>query len=156
MTASTEQTRARRVLTVARVIFSYLALLFVAGVVVQFFLAGVAVFGLQMQEASTTGTVLTNATFAESFGAHLALGDLLALGSLVLVAVALVARLERQAMLRVLGLFALVLVQATVAFVGPPAVRGLHPALGLAILAASVWVARDALRDRAPHVVRQR
>jgi hypothetical protein len=131
--------------TIARTVYPYLAALFVAGVVIQFFLAGVAVFGLQ-GDLSTAGSALTDASFDQRFGAHLTLGDVLALAPLLLVAVALVARLGRRSILSALGLLAVVWVQATIAFAGPPIVRGLHPVLGLLVLFVGIYVALDAFR----------
>ena len=97
---------------VARTLYLYVAGLFLVGVVVEFFLAGLAVFGLQ-SDATDAGTTLTDASFVSRFDPHLILGDIMFGVSLVLILVALAARLDRRAILTTVGLFALMSIQAT-------------------------------------------
>jgi hypothetical protein len=124
---------------VARTLYQYVAGLFLVGVVVEFFLAGLGVFGLQ-SDATDAGTTLTDASFVQRFDPHLMFGDVLFGVSLVLSLVALAARLDRRTILTTVGLFALMSIQATFAFAGAPAVRALHAALGVAIFGAAAYV----------------
>ena len=128
---------------VARTLYLYVAGLFLVGVVVEFFLAGLAVFGLQ-SDATDAGTTLTDASFVSRFDPHLILGDIMFGVSLVLILVALAARLDRRAILTTVGLFALMSIQATFAFAGAPAVRALHAALGVAIFGAAAYIVMQA------------
>lgn len=123
----------------ARRLYLYVAGLFLAGVVAEFFLAGLGVFGLQ-SDATAAGTTLTDRSFVHNFDAHLAFGDVLFAASLVLILVGLAARLDRRTILTLVGLFALMSVQATFAFVGTPAVRALHAALGVGIVGVAAYV----------------
>jgi Family of unknown function (DUF6220) len=118
--------------------YRWLAALLLAGVVTEFFLAGLGVFRTQ-HAATTAGTTLTRASFDHSFGPHVALGDVLALISLALVVVVLVARPARRLLLTTLAALVLIAVQATLADAGPPAVRALHPVLGLLVLGAVAY-----------------
>jgi Family of unknown function (DUF6220) len=108
-----------------------LAWLFLAGAVLQFFLAGLGVFG------------------AASFGPHETLGKLLALASLILLVLAVILALtgglsRRRAGLAAL-LFALMVVQWLLveAFSeGAPALAALHPVNGLLVLSVAFALAR--------------
>jgi hypothetical protein len=124
---------------VARTLYQYVAGLFLVGVVVEFFLAGLGVFGLQ-SDATDAGTTLTDASFVSRFDPHLMFGDVLFGVSLVLILVAVAARLDRRTILTTVGLFALMSVQATFAFAGTPVVRALHAALGVAIFGAAAYI----------------
>ena len=91
--------------------------LFLVVVVVQFFLAGLGVFG------------------ATSFDAHTVLGHLLWMLAVVLVVLAFLARLPRLTLLLTGGLAVLSVVQSVLPFLrdDAPAVAALHPVLALAI-----------------------
>jgi heme A synthase len=93
-----------------------LALLFLAAVVVQFFLAGLGAFG------------------AESYAAHRALGNALGVVGLVLIILAAVGR--REALQASAVLFVLLIVQAILGAAGDDlgVLGGLHPVNALAIL----------------------
>jgi heme A synthase len=93
-----------------------LALLFLAAVVVQFFLAGLGAFG------------------AESYSAHKGLGNALGLVGLVLLILAAVGR--REALQASAVLFVLLIVQAILGGAGDDVgvLGGLHPVTALAIL----------------------
>lgn len=120
----------------ARTVYRLLAALFLTGVVVQFFLAGLGVFRTQ-QEAASAGATFTRTAFDHSFGPHIVLGDVLGIISIALVVVALLARPGRSVLLTTLAVLLLVIVQAAVADAGPPAVRALHPVVGLGVLGAA-------------------
>ena len=124
-----------------------LTALFFAGVVVEFFFAGLGVFRTQ-HDATTAGTMLTKSTFEHDFNPHLLLGDILFGISLLLIVAALVAGLGRRDVLITVGLFALLAVQATFAFSGPADLRALHPVLALLVLGAAVILPLRAFR---PH-----
>ena len=119
--------------------------IFAAGVVVQFFLAGLGVFRAQ-HDATTSGTLMTEHRFDNHFHAHIVLGDLLLLVGLVAFLLALLARLDRRATLLTLLLPVLVFVQSVLANAGPPGLRALHPVNALNILGISGRLAHSAWR----------
>lgn len=135
--------------TVARAAYRALAVLFLVGVVAEFFLAGLGVFRT-MLAATPAGSALTTVAFDAHFHPHLVLGDLLFGVSLLLLVAALLARLGRPDVLTAGGLFVLLCVQATFAFTGPAAVRALHPTLALAVLGAGVGITLRAFRPAEP------
>jgi hypothetical protein len=102
-------------MTQARVLFYGLAVLYALGVVVQFFLAGLGVF-----EAS-------------SYDAHRALGYILAVGSLVLLIIAIVGRLPRLTSLVTLLLIGLNALQIVLVNIDVDEVKALHPVNALVI-----------------------
>ncbi len=127
-----------------------LAWLFLAGVVVEFFLAGLGVFHTE-RDATKAGTNLTKTGFDHLFNSHLVLGDILFAVSLGLVLAAAAGRIGRRGVLTTIGLLLLLTVQATFASAGPPVVRALHPLVGLLILGTAVHIARASrLRNREP------
>ncbi len=127
----------------ARRAYPWLVLVFLAGLVAEFFLAGLGVFATQ-RDAATSGTTLTKTRFDQYFGPHLVLGDVLFLLSFAVIAATLFGRMSRRTRLIALGLLAVLVVQASLAFVGPAGVRALHPLLALLVLAAAVRLAADA------------
>jgi hypothetical protein len=126
--------------SVARTAYRYLASLFLVGVIIEFFLAGLGVFRTQAA-ATKAGTTLTTAAFNHSFGAHEAVGSALGAVSLALVGCAVAARIGRRGLIVIFGLLLIVLVQAALAYSGPSWVRALHPVLGLVVLGAAGHVA---------------
>ena len=103
--------------------FKYLLTLFLIGVAVQFFLAGLGVF--RTQHASDHGTV-GDKQFGDFFHAHVVLGNiLLVIGILVFLA-AVAARLGRRWALPMLALPVLVELQFVFANNGPSWFRALH------------------------------
>lgn len=125
----------------ARTVCRWLAALFLSGVVVQFFLAGLGVFRTE-QEAASAGAGFTKTGFDHAFGPHIVLGDVLGIISIALVAAAMVARPGRRALLATLAVLLLVIIQAAVADAGPLAVRALHPVVGLGVLGAAGYAVR--------------
>jgi hypothetical protein len=95
-------------MTQARVLFYGLTVLFLLGVVVQFFLAGLYVFG---------GT---------SIETHRVLGLILALAALILIILALVGRLPRTTVLLTVLLFGLSILQSVLANIDINEVEALH------------------------------
>jgi len=127
----------------ARAVYPYLVLIFLTGLVVEFFLAGLGVFDTQ-HDATASGTTLTKARFDQYFGPHLVLGDVLFLVSLAVIAATMLGRMSRRTRLVALGVLALLIVQAGLAFAGPAGVRALHPLLALFVLAGTAYLAADA------------
>jgi hypothetical protein len=108
-----------------------LAWLFVAGAVLQFFLAGLGVFG------------------AASFGPHQTVGKLLALASLILLVLVAILALSGGLSRGRVGLAALLLVLMVVQWSlvaafseGAPALAALHPVNGLLVLSVAFAIAR--------------
>jgi hypothetical protein len=102
-------------MTQARVLFYGLTVLFLVGVVVQFFLAGLTVFG---------GT---------SIESHRVLGFVLAAAALLLIILALVGRLPRKTVLLTVLLLGLSILQSVLANIGIDEVAALHPVNALVI-----------------------
>ena len=127
----------------ARQAYPHLVLVFLTGLVVEFFLAGLGVFATQ-HDATASGTTLTRTRFDQHFGPHLVLGDVLFLLSLTVIAATLLGRMSRRTRLIALGVLALLIVQASLAFAGLTGVRALHPLLALFVLAATAYLAADA------------
>jgi hypothetical protein len=108
-----------------------LAWLFVAGAVLQFFLAGLGVFG------------------AASFGPHQTVGKLLALASLILLVLAAILALTGGLSRGMMGLAALLVALMVVQWSlveafseGAPALAALHPVNGLLVLSLAFAIAR--------------
>jgi hypothetical protein len=131
-------------------VYRWVAVLFLAGVVAEFFLAGLGVFRTQ-HEATKAGSVLTKTGFDHNFDPHLVLGDVLFAVGLVLCVTVFAAGVGRRARLTSVALFVLLVVQAALAFAGPAAVRALHPVLGLLVLGAAAHIALSARRGQGTH-----
>ena len=103
-------------MTQARVLFFGLAVIYLAGVVVQFFLAGLGTFG------------------ATSFDAHQAFGLVLALLTLILLVLAVVGKVPRLLILLAVALLGLNVLQMFLAQVDVEEVAALHVVNALAIV----------------------
>jgi uncharacterized membrane protein len=102
-------------MTQARVLFYGLTVLFLLDVVVQFFLAGLNVFG------------------GSSIESHRVLGFILAAAALLLIILALVGRLPRKTVLLVVLLLGLTILQSVLVNVDIDEVGALHPVNALVI-----------------------
>jgi Family of unknown function (DUF6220) len=102
-------------MTQARVLFYGLAVLFLLGVVIQFFFAGLNVFG---------GT---------SIESHRLLGFILMLAALVMLVVAAIGRLPRKTVLLTVLLLVLTVLQSVLANIDIDEVAALHPVNALVI-----------------------
>ena len=113
---------------IARSIHLVVAVLLVAGLVVQVFLAGLGVF-----------------RGPESFATHRDWGYLLELLPIVLLVVGLLGRMGRRVALLAAGIFGLFLLQSVfvVMRTSNPEVAALHPVNGFLILLLSIVLARD-------------
>ena len=124
--------------------YAYMSVLFFAGVLVQVFLAGTGVFGINSLEVGD----------ASSFDAHRSWGFVLAGLAGVLLVLALVARESRRTMVATLVLFLLVaFAQSALASVAESSawIGGLHALDGIVILLISAWIALVAYRRRRSH-----
>jgi hypothetical protein len=123
------------------VAYGYLAGLFVLGVLVQVFLAGIGIFGINARKVA-------NAT---SLDAHRAWGSVLMLVSVVLLVLALVAW---RSLATVIGTFVLALLvvvaQSGLAAAGDSNkwIGGLHALDGMVILLLALWLTFAARRRR--------
>lgn len=132
-----------------RAAYRYLVALFFAGVVVQFFLAGLGVFRTQHDAAA--GRAVTDGRFGDNFDAHVTLGHILLIVGAVVFLTALAARLGRGRVLAALALPVLVELQSVFANAGPAGFRALHPVNAILILALSGFLAHRAwLRRQEP------
>ena len=96
----------------ARVVFRLLAVVYLLGAVGAFFAAGVAIFTLNSR-ATPAGETLTEGSFDQVFGGHLAMGDLLFLVAVLLVMVAFVAGVDGRKRLGAVALLVLAIAPAT-------------------------------------------
>jgi hypothetical protein len=123
------------------VVYGYLAAFFVLGVLVQVFLAGVGVFGINASKVAN----------ASSFDPHRAWGTVLMAIALVLLILALIAWASRGTVIGTLVLALLVIVaQSGLAAAGDSNkwAGGLHALDGMVILLLSLWLAIRAWRRR--------
>ncbi len=125
------------------------AALFLA-VVVQIALAGYGAF-YAAKKTSGDHDVMTHAQFDHGFSAHDGLGYLIFVGSVVLLALALGARLGRSAVLMALATAVLVVVQIALALAGEsvPAIGVLHPLNAFVIAGITGRIAHLAWRREA-------
>jgi Family of unknown function (DUF6220) len=126
-----------------RTIYRWWLTLLLAAVVVQIGLAGLGAFSAL--DKAVAGSVDEDGYY-DSFFPHAVLGQLIVLGSLVLVILALAARVGRRRVLQSVGIFALLVAQLMLGWTGQelPAVLGLlHPINALVILAALGILARQ-------------
>jgi hypothetical protein len=122
-------------------VYGYLAAFFVLGVLLQVFLAGVGVFGIN-------ATKVANAT---SLNLHREWGSVLMVISLVLLILALIAWASRGTVIGTFVLAVLVIVaQSGLAALGDSNkwFGGLHALDGMVILLLSLWLAITAWRRR--------
>ena len=129
---------ARRAVDMA---YGYLAAFFVVGVLVQVYLAGIGIFGIN-------STKVANAT---SLDPHRAWGTVLMVLSLILLILALIAWASRTTVIWTFVLALLVIVaQTALAAAGENSkwIGGLHALDGMVILLLSLWLAITARRRR--------
>jgi hypothetical protein len=114
--------------TQARVLFFGLAVIYLAGVVVQFFLAGLGTFG------------------ATSFDAHQAFGLVLALLTLILLVLAVVGKVPRLLILLSVALLGLNVLQMFLAQVDVDEIAALHVVNALAIVFVALEIVQRSRR----------
>ena len=122
--------------------YRYLLLVYVAAVVVQFFLAGAGVFRAKPK----AGEHLFESS---AFDAHRGLGTILQASALLLLLLALLAWPGRRLLIGSAALFVLLIVQGILAGAGDsaPWVAALHPVNGLLILGLASFLAHDVWRS---------
>lgn len=106
-----------------------------AAVVLQIFFAGAGAFDTA-DKVSSEGAVVDEKSLEDSFGAHIGLGYLIFLGTLVLLLVSLGTR-DRKRIYRSLGVVGLLVLQILLAWFGegvPWVFGGLHPLNAFVIL----------------------
>jgi hypothetical protein len=101
----------------------WLLTVFIVGVAVQFFLAGLGVF--RTQHHTEHGTV-GDSQFSDYFDPHRTLGNILFIVAVLVFLAALVARVGRAGVLTMLALPVLVFLQSVFANSGPSWFRALH------------------------------
>ena len=123
------------------VVYGYLAALFVLGVLLQVYLAGIGIFGINSAKVA-------NAT---SLDPHRAWGTVLMVLSLILLVLALIAWASRATVIWTFVLALLVIIaQSGLAAAGESNkwIGGLHALDGMIILLLSLWLAIKAWRRR--------
>jgi Family of unknown function (DUF6220) len=126
-----------------RTIYRWWLTLMFAAIIVQIGFAGLGVF--DALDKASAGSVDEDG-FLDSFFPHAVLGQLLVLGSLVMLILALVARVGKRRVLLSLGLFVLFVAQMFLGWTGQdlPAVLGLlHPLNAFFLLAAIGYLMRS-------------
>jgi hypothetical protein len=126
-------------------IYRILITLFTAGVVVQFFLAGLGIFDAIPEGSEQT----TSSTWEDKIDPHAALGHLLFIpGAILLLIVILVAWPGPRAIGATFGLAVLMLIQIILGGVGEdtPGLGALHPVNAVLILALSLFLTWRAWR----------
>jgi hypothetical protein len=106
-------------------VLRWLLTIFIVGIAVQFFLAGLGVFRVQ-HIATKTGTTLTDDRFEHFFDPHIVLGNVLFIVAALVFVAALIARVGRPRIFLLLALPILVLLQSLFAGTGPSWFRALH------------------------------
>ena len=118
-----------------RAIYRIWVTILTAAVVLQIFFAGAGAFDTA-DKVSSEGAVVDESSFEDSFGAHIGLGYLIFLGTLVLLLVSFGTR-DRKRIFRSLGAVGLLVVQILLAWTGsavPYFFGGLHPVNAFIIL----------------------
>ena len=140
-----------------RAIYRIWVTILTAAVVLQIFFAGAGAFDTADKVASEGG-VVDEKSFEDSFGAHIGLGYLIFLGTLVLLLVSFGTR-DRRRIFRSLGVVGLLVLQILLAWFGegvPWVFGGLHPLNAFIILGflGSItyreWKAKEEVTEAAP------
>jgi hypothetical protein len=122
-----------------RQVHAWLAWVFAAAIVVQVFLAGLAI-----PQLGGNG----------SFAAHRDFGYLIGLLTLLVLVAAVLARAGRRRIAQAAGLLGLYVVQSSLPYLDPglPAAAALHPVNALVMFGLGLWYARAVWRVRAADV----
>jgi hypothetical protein len=140
-----------------RAIYRIWVTILTAAVVLQIFFAGAGAFDTA-DKVSSEGGVVDESSFEDSFGAHMGLGYLIFLGTLVLLLVSFGTR-DRKRIYRSLGVVGLLVLQILLAWTGsgvPWVFGGLHPLNAFVILGflASItyreWKTKKEIAETAP------
>jgi hypothetical protein len=122
-----------------RQVHAWIAWVFVGSIVIQVFLAGLAI-----PQLGGNG----------SFATHRDFGYLIGLLTLLVLIAAVLAGAGRRRILQAAGLLGLYVVQSSLPFMDPglPAAAALHPVVALVMFGLGVWYARAVWRERAAAV----
>ena len=128
-----------------RTVYRWWAAIVFLAVVVQ---VGFAGYGAFYVAHKVDKGVVNESKFEDGFGLHAGFGYLVVLGGLILLLLALAARVGKRRTLQSLGLFALLIVQVLLAWIGfgVPAVGFFHPINALAIFAFTGYLASTEMR----------
>jgi hypothetical protein len=120
-----------------RQVHAWMAWAFVAAIVIQVFLAGLAI-----PQLGGNG----------SFATHRDFGYLIGLLALLLLIAAVLAGAGRRRISQAAGLLGLYVIQSTLPYMDPglPAAAALHPVNALVMFGLGLWYARSVWRERAP------
>jgi hypothetical protein len=120
-----------------RQVHAWMAWAFVAAIVIQVFLAGLAI-----PQLGGNG----------SFATHRDFGYLIGLLALLLLIAAVLAGAGRRRISQAAGLLGLYVIQSTLPYMDPglPAAAALHPVNALVMFGLGLWYARSVWRQRAP------
>lgn len=129
-----------------RTLYRYWVTIILLAVIVQIGAAGYGAFYADTKVGHNTNNTITQKQFDHGFGAHIALGYLILLASILLLLLALAARPGRTRILQTLALPLLVILQVVLGVSGgsTPAVGALHPVNALLILGLAGYLARQA------------
>ena len=116
-----------------RVLHAATAAIFAASLVVQVFLAGLAI-----PQLGGDG----------SFATHRDFGYLIGLITLLVLVTAVIARLGRRRIAQSAGLLVLYVVQSSLPYVGVGAIEALHPVNAVVMFVAAAWYARTVWNER--------
>ena len=128
-----------------RTVYRWWAAIVFLAVVVQ---VGFAGYGAFYVAHKVDKGVVNESKFEDGFGLHAGFGYLVVLGGLILLLLALAARVGKRRTLQSLGLFALLIIQVLLAWIGfgVPAVGFFHPINALAIFAFTGYLASTEMR----------
>ena len=126
-------------------VYRYWVTIIFLAVVLQVAFAG---FGAFSVANDVDGGTVGEDRFDDVWGLHTGFGYLVFLGALVLVVIALLARLGKRRVLHTVGLLGLVVLQILLAWFGEevPVIGMLHPLNAFVIFALSGWLTRTAWR----------
>lgn len=116
-----------------RALHAATAAIFAASLVVQVFLAGLAI-----PQLGGNG----------SFATHRDFGYLIGLITLVVLVTAVIARMGRRRIAQSAGLLGLYVVQSSLPYIGVGAIEALHPVNAVVMFVAAAWYARTVWNER--------
>ena len=127
-------------------VYRYWAALVFLAVLLQVAFAGYGAFSVA-NDVDDGGSVNED-RFEDVWGLHASWGYIVILGALILLVIALIARLGKRRVLHTAGLFGLLVLQWILAMIGfdVPGIGALHPVNALFIFAMSGWLAATSWR----------
>jgi hypothetical protein len=137
-------------MNILRAIYKYLSALFVVAILAQIGAAGYGAFYVS-NKLGDEGDVLAHKGFEDGWNTHVGLGWTIAYASIILLILALIARVGRPRIWFALALTLAVVIQVMLAFLGEsvPGLGFLHPLNALVVLSLAGLVAHLAWRKPA-------